>query len=197
MYFFYFIVVFIKKNKTMSKHLTLKEFKEKLNDSNLKSKPVNVVGLGGNDTEEYGMLLDGLYHFLNYYKYDDITLSQLTKTKNKVSIQINSKNSQHVDSLIFNMIEAYGKTNSAKKLGTNTLEMNLESKSSGSENSTDRRGKIAVNLWNSKVKPFISTSLAGTQAMVNMGTTVAESNEIDSNIIIEEINRIKEIMNNG
>jgi hypothetical protein len=189
-------VVFINKNKTMPNHLTLKEFKDNLNKPNATSK-VDFTSLGGNDSEQYGLLLDGIDYYLTNHKYENIKLSDLKKIRDIVSINITNTagNLNHADNLIDNMIKLYGTSNKAKKISTNTLEMTLESISSNSQNTESRKQAIANALWK-KTTFFTNPSIkTGTKDLQPLA--VAESNEIDSNLILEEINRIKEIMSNG
>jgi len=191
LYFFCFIVVFINKNNTM---LTLKDFKDRINNNKM-STNINISNIGGNDSQTYGILLDGIDHLLRSSQYKNISLKNLNKDKGWVSITIEPIGSDSTaKTLIDNMVVSYQKNNKASKSG-NVLKMTeaQDEKENQLQGDEGQRQKIADNLWK-KTIPFTSSSLSAIKPTL---AAIAESDEINTDLILEDINRIKQIMING
>jgi|LakMenEpi03Aug12_release.lakeMendotaPanAssembly.Ray.scaffolds.fasta_scaffold247925_1 hypothetical protein len=174
--------------------LTLKDFKDRINNNKM-STNINISNIGGNDSQTYGILLDGIDHLLRSSQYKNISLKNLNKDKGWVSITIEPIGSDSTaKTLIDNMVVSYQKNNKASKSG-NVLKMTeaQDEKENQLQGDEGQRQKIADNLWK-KTIPFTSSSLSAIKPTL---AAIAESDEINTDLILEDINRIKQIMING
>jgi hypothetical protein len=159
---------------------TLKKFKSEVQGKN----NTNINNINGNETEEYGMMLDGISHFVNHSEYSNITLSNINKSNGKVSIDITGEKGPK---LINQMVEAYknyGATSNGTRFTMNFVLLN-------SNNQEDRNRKLKDELFN-KVYGFVAPNMGSVKNLKSL----AESDDDNLKIIIEEINRIKTLLNN-
>lgn len=179
--------------------MLLSEFKKSIGDiiKNNQSKKVNLTSIGGKDTENYGDLLIGINHYISIDpNIDDIILTSLTLGSDEyTSIVIDGRSSSN---LLTRMKKAYEFKNKATTSG-NQLKMlrfkdkNADDKNQGDSDTSDQNIKdVVFGKFKKFAEPSIDTGYGPLQATTQ--SPYAESEEEKTNILIEEINRIKQLL---
>jgi len=158
--------------------------------------------MGGNLALDYFPLLDGFFHFLRYQTYltqKKIEFKTLNTNKNRHSIYIIGDNAT---ALANEMIKAYDDYNPKweVKQGLFSIDSNKNVSSTG-KTEEDRTTQLKNDLMNQLTMGGTvfqgQKKLAAAGASQDNGSTVGENiNDRKNKILIEQINRIKKLLDN-